>query len=199
MLTQVDAEFVFNASGEPIKTSFLSLDLLTMAKVMGITMQKSWGLRAEATKSDTQPVDDGNMYKFMDTISEQNRRILAKLEAQDIELAAIKQNQIDSSLAIAEHVSKEIDLGVRDIKGVAAGMTQGEIDGLTTQDWNLLQTQLEEMSLFNLRDDSHRMLQRTTNLYNNLEQLISDVAYSDPTTYDFFAETCPYVSYFPTS
>ena len=42
-LAEVDSKYRFNTEGKVVSTSFLSLDLLTIAQVLGISNGKSWG------------------------------------------------------------------------------------------------------------------------------------------------------------
>ena len=45
-LAEVDEEYRFNTEGKVVGTSFLSLDLLTIAQVLGISNGKTWELTA---------------------------------------------------------------------------------------------------------------------------------------------------------
>lgn len=99
--TSAEAEFKFDPdTGEVIRTSFLSLDLLTLAQVLGISKGRTWGqLMNLGDKSGLpQGVDDKNIYTFLKSISEQNEKILAGQEAQKIDAA--KQNEA----AVAQQV-----------------------------------------------------------------------------------------------
>ena len=71
--TSADSEFKFDPkTGDVIRTSFLSLDLLTLAQVLGISQGKTWGqLMILGDKSDLpQDVDDKNIYTFLKSIAE---------------------------------------------------------------------------------------------------------------------------------
>ena len=71
--TSTDSEFKFDPkTGDVIRTSFLSLDLLTLAQVLGISQGRTWGqYMIQGDKSDLpQGVDDKNIYTFLKSISE---------------------------------------------------------------------------------------------------------------------------------
>ena len=54
-LAEVESKYRFDSEGKVVGTSFLSLDLLTIAKVLGISNGKTWGT------SD----NDTDIYTFM--------------------------------------------------------------------------------------------------------------------------------------
>jgi hypothetical protein len=71
--TSADSEFKFDPkTGEVIRTSFLSLDLLTLAQVLGISQGRTWGQFMNRKDESGLPnnVDDKNIYTFLKSISE---------------------------------------------------------------------------------------------------------------------------------
>lgn len=67
---------MFDDNGNVAKTSFLSLDLLTMAMVLGISQGKTWNSIYSKTKGTPDEIDDGNIYAFMKSLMNQNNQIL---------------------------------------------------------------------------------------------------------------------------
>jgi hypothetical protein len=68
--TSVESKFQFDGNGDLVKTSFLSLDLLTMAMVLGISEGKTWNSIYADTKGTSDEFNDGNIYEFMRSMAE---------------------------------------------------------------------------------------------------------------------------------
>ena len=65
-LAEVDSEYRFNTEGKVVSTSFLSLDLLTIAQVLGISNGKTWGTKEY----------DSDIYSFMKELRSQNEQLI---------------------------------------------------------------------------------------------------------------------------
>ena len=80
--TSSESQFRFDINtGDVIRTSFLSLDLLTLAQVLGISQGKTWGQVMMHGEKSGMPggVDDKNIWSFLKSLTKQNEKILANM------------------------------------------------------------------------------------------------------------------------
>jgi hypothetical protein len=108
------------------------------------------------------------------------------------------QSDITSVLTAMSQLEKKfddkIDHAVRKIKGIGAQFNNEQVAGLTQEQQVTLQKELNYVSMVHFLEDSHKILDRQENQYDNLITLhrILDYGSQDPelssTVYDFTNE-----------
>lgn len=194
--TSVESKFQFDGNGDLVKTSFLSLDLLTMAMVLGISEGKTWNSIYADTKGTSDEFNDGNIYEFMRSMAEQNWKILDRLIDVQEQIAVIKADYTGMETRMYDHIQDVADQQTREIKGVAASLDDNEIASLSADDKLLYQQSLEQATVFNVSWDIQRVLTREENLISNVANLIESIQYGTVVSYDYSNEVCPWQNMF---
>lgn len=190
--TTADTEFKFDPNtGEVIRTSFLSLDLLTLAQVLGISQGRTWGQLMNLGDKSGLPsgVDDKNIYTFLKSISEQNEKILAGQELQKV--AAANQNKaalIQKNEILAELEWKTAKT-IATVTGVGQEVSKDQWLKLSVeQKADLVKAQSKSNFKAASKDTEH-ILGRTQNIFYNIKSLATGLGGDYVTFIDYNFET----------
>lgn len=93
------------------------------------------------------PFDDGDVYKFMVSLSKQNQKILDKLDTTNTKIDLVAATLGTFVSEHEHHMEKSMNHMVRKIKGIGANIGHAEMDTMNATDKLALQAELEKVNM----------------------------------------------------